>query len=103
MAMIECSKCGKHVSDGSPYCPHCGEPVPRKPAPFETDPKAKRLGWMRAARNLFFVLALLCGLYWAAAVAVESIDLPRIVPLLTCLFSLAWAALAFMAAREETG
>lgn len=101
MAMIECSKCGKHVSDGSPYCPYCGEPVPRKPAPFETDPRTLRLGRLRGARNLLFVLALLCGVYWAAAVAVESIDLPRIVPLMTCVISLMWAALAFLAARRE--
>lgn len=27
MAIISCPGCGERVSDGSPYCPHCGAPV----------------------------------------------------------------------------
>lgn len=36
MAMVNCSECGKEISDKAAACPHCGAPT----APKNTDPNA---------------------------------------------------------------
>jgi hypothetical protein len=35
MALIECSECGKKVSDKAPACPNCGNPITRANAPVK--------------------------------------------------------------------
>ena len=41
MALIDCSECGKPISDKAKACPHCGAPVSKKITLSESEKKGK--------------------------------------------------------------
>ena len=69
MAIIGCPSCGESVSDGSPYCPHCGAPVLEMRPPRDR-PEGPQTLWPG------FRLALLLGIVLmpvSAAIASKGI------------------------------
>ena len=58
MALINCSECGKQVSDQAETCPNCGNPISAsKPeAKPETGPEKKKMGCMKIMGIGFLVL-----------------------------------------------
>jgi hypothetical protein len=71
MAIIDCPGCGESVSDGSPYCPHCGAPVleMRPPRIRPSGPQRLRPGY-RVALLLGIVLMPLSTVIVSKAVFV---------------------------------
>ncbi len=82
MALIDCEKCGKKVSDGSPYCPNCGESVARRLAPFEIDPQTRCLRRWRRARNAFIGVLIFLTLYGLGGVLFETHQISMATPIL---------------------
>ncbi|MCA9412763.1 MAG: zinc ribbon domain-containing protein [Candidatus Omnitrophica bacterium] len=72
MALIDCPGCGKKVSDGSPYCPECGQPIPRKLAPFETDPQSQCKRRWKFSRNGFLTIFVFLLVYGLSGVFLET-------------------------------
>ena len=72
MAMIDCRGCGKKVSDGLPYCPSCGEVIPRRLAPFETPSLNPCARHWRFARNGFIGIFLFLVCYGLLGLFFES-------------------------------
>ena len=58
MALIECSECGKEISDKAGACPNCGNPL--NPAPANQVQTVEATGkQFKAAQAVGFILALI--------------------------------------------
>ncbi len=70
MALIQCSECGKEVSDQATSCPHCGNPIndnelkvqlsTNSEKPLKIEPELTSKKWKKA--KLFSWLAIFFGL-----------------------------------------
>lgn len=63
MAIIQCSECGREVSDKAPNCPGCGAPIAKAPlpatAPKEVQARSGVADGVKLGCGMFIVLPIL--------------------------------------------
>ena len=80
MALIECSECGKEVSEKAAACPSCGNPISeQQPRELRTEKVGRTGGAYEGVGFLLIVIGMLSGMMGAASGIAWTVALAGIV------------------------